>query len=190
VIPRPKPDIACYSYHPTKLVTTGEGGMMATKHFGFHTRAKRFRDHGRFGAEVAELGINGRLSDIHCALGISQLERAGQSLVRRQEIAARYDETFSSLARVTPLKQMRPNARHLYVVKVEDRDCLRKHLAEAGIDTQVHYRSLTLEPLFAGQSCPVAEEESAKVVSLPCYPALTKKEHELVIKAVTEWGDQ
>lgn len=178
---------AAYSFHAVKAITTcGEGGMFATDDKITAERARAFRNHGRGGLNDMDFGCNYRLPDVSCAMGLSQLGKLDQFVNLRQLIAFRYDEEFQNTNHVTPLAKVNAHARHLYVVKVKDRDRFRAKLAECGVGTQIHYPSLTKLPAYYNQlgSCPVAERECEKIVSLPCHPSMTNNDIERVIDAV------
>ena len=170
-------DMTCYSFHPVKAITTGEGGMVTTNSEVYYERLKTFRDHGRVNGMVEEPGLNLRMSDIQAALGISQLRKLPRFLDRRREIALRYCEAFG-------IPFVEGHAYHLFVMLFEDRDAVRARLLEKGIQTQVHYQSLTRHPYYRGQSCPRAEHFSDHCLSLPIYPLLTDAEVRYVIENV------
>jgi len=186
--------VSCFSFHPVKSITTGEGGMISFEHPMAKTllkRAKIFRNHGRTERGMEFLGFNYRLSDISCALGISQLKRLPYFIEKRGRIACKYDEAFSKVPGITPLKQIggHNSARHLYVVKVRKRDKFRKQLADQGIGTQVHYKPVPLEPYYSQPGvAPITEKEWKNIVSLPIYPGMNNGEVRLVIEAVANWG--
>ena len=205
-------DGAVYSFHPVKHITTAEGGMVLLHDEAWAARARRFRNHGietdhRQRAErgtwrydVVELGYNYRLSDLQCALGLSQFERLPEWIVARQKIADRYTSAFAVNSSIIPLtvRENVQHAWHLYVVKVEPgatnlaRDSVFDSLRNAGIGANVHYGPVHLNTLyrerfgFAPGLCPVAESESAKILSLPMYPSLKESELTQVIDAVAE----
>jgi len=193
------------SFHPVKHVAAGEGGAVTTDDALFAERLRRFRNHGiatdhrqraRAGAchyEMIELGYNYRLSDMHCALGLSQLAKLRNGIQRRQEIARRYDAAFADLPATRPLA-VRPDvehAYHLYVVRVpEKRDSMFAALRAAGINAGVHYPPVHLHPFYrehfgtrAG-SCPAAEAAYREVLSLPMYPGLRNAERARVISSL------
>lgn len=176
-------DMTCYSFHPVKAITTGEGGMVTTNNETYYERLKQFRDHGRVNGLVEEPGLNLRMSDIQAALGISQLKKLPRFLDRRREIALRYCEAFN-------VPFVEGHAYHLFVMLFEDRDQVKARLLEKGIATQVHYQSLTRHPFYKGQSCPKAEYFGDHCLSLPIYPLLTDQEVKYVIAEVTPWLHQ
>ena len=162
-------DLTTFSFHPVKHVTTCEGGMVVTGDAALADRMRSFRNHGittdarqreREGAwfyEMVELGYNYRLSDVQCALGLSQLRKLPAWVARRRDIARRYDAAFREVPAVAPL-EIRANALHayhLYVVRL-DLDRLRADRAEVfaalraeGIGVNVHYIPVHLHRVSA-----------------------------------------
>jgi len=203
-------DATTLSFHPVKTITTGEGGAILTDDEDWARNARRFRNHGivrepedlRLGApgawyyEVQALGLNYRLPDILCALGLSQLTKLDAFLARRRALARRYQD---ALVDVAGLEQPREtddveSAWHLYVVRVEDplrRDAFFAALRAAGIGAQVHYIPVYAHPAiaalgFAPGACPVAEDFAARAVSIPLYPKLGDTDVERVVEAVRD----
>jgi perosamine synthetase len=197
-------ELTAFSFHPVKHITTGEGGMLTTDDAALAARARRFRNHGidsdfrqreqrgSFYYEVQELGFNYRLSDLGCALGISQLRKLPRFLARRREIAARYDDAFAALSGVAPLARLPglEHAYHLYVVRLADartRLSAFEQLRAAGIGANVHYLPLNLHPLYRQRlgtqpgACPVAEAAYERILSLPMFPAMTDADVDRVI---------
>ncbi len=205
-------DISAFSFHPVKHVTTGEGGMVVTNRHDFAERSRLFRNHGinrtfrereskeTWYYEMVDLGFNYRLSDIQCALGISQLKRLPAGLKRRREVAAAYDEAFSLQEFVKPLGVVPygVHAYHLYVVRVNTKMATRARLFASlrsqGIGVNVHYIPVHLHPYYRehlGTSkdlCPVAEKAYEEIVSLPMYATLTDDEVHDVVEAVRNAG--
>lgn len=208
-------DMTVFSFHPVKHITTGEGGMVVTNAPDSAQRMALFRSHGitreqalfadfdprpsdrrppAFYYEQIDLGYNYRITDIQCALGISQLGRLEVFLARRREIAKRYDETFAGMAGVRPLAMHDGNlhAYHLYVVRVDAqrRDELFNGLRERGIGVNVHYIPVHLHPYYrkvlgtAPGQCPVAEAAYKEIISLPIFPDLTEEEQDRVVQAL------
>jgi perosamine synthetase len=205
-------EMTAFSFHPVKHVTTGEGGMVTTDNEGYAQRLRLFRNHGittdfrqrqKLGGwfyEMEELGYNYRITDIQCALGASQLRKLSKWIKTRNKIAKRYDEAFSSIDGVVPLKNSEDviNAYHLYVVRIK-KDIAGKGRAEvfaamrdAGIGVNVHYVPVYLHPYYQktfgyGQGlCPVAENAYEEILSLPMFPALTTEDQQVVINSLIE----
>jgi len=197
-------DITVFSFHPVKHVTTGEGGMAVTSDPHLAARLRLFRNHGietdfrqreqkgSWFYEMTELGYNYRLTDIQCALGVSQLRKLPAFLARRREVAKRYDAAFAAGPEVVPLARREgvDHAYHLYVVRVADRDEVFVRLREAGIGVNVHYVPVHLHPYYrrvfgAGPGlCPVAEAAYERILSLPLHQGLSDVDAARVVEAV------
>ncbi|NPU86150.1 MAG: UDP-4-amino-4,6-dideoxy-N-acetyl-beta-L-altrosamine transaminase [Syntrophaceae bacterium] len=200
-------ELSCFSFHPVKHITTGEGGMITTDDPELARRMRTFRNHGittdhrerqNTGAwfyEMVDLGFNYRLTDFQCALGISQLSKLAGWIDRRRRIASRYDEALASVPGIRPLS-VRPDvvhAYHLYVVRLMgDRDEVFRRLRERGIGVNVHYIPVHLHPYYRKHFgtgpglCPVAEEAYGQILSLPLYPGMTAEDVERVIGDLKE----
>jgi perosamine synthetase len=202
-------DLTVFSFHPVKLITTGEGGMVVTDNALFAERMRRFRNHGistdfrqrakngTWYYEMVDLGYNYRLTDIQCVLGLSQLRRLPSWVSRRREIAALYDAAFSVIPQVHHLQtsQKAFHCYHLYVIQVDknvDRGKLFLLLRERGVGVNVHYIPVHLHPYYRETFgtevglCPVAEEAYNRLLSLPIFPAMTNQDITKVITAVKE----
>ena len=218
----PWADITTFSFHPVKTMTTGEGGMLVTDRKDWADHARILRSHGivrdpaHFTStdehdplaekgpwfyEMQELGYNYRLTDIQCALGISQLKRLNQFVARRREIVAAYNHSFTGLPHLT-----RPGLRdpadvsttswHLYTIQIDFaalgkmRTDVMKSLRELGVGSQVLYVPVYLQPWYrqtfgyAPGKCPVAEQFYARALSLPLYPNMSDADVASVIAAV------
>ena len=200
---------AAFSFHPVKIVTTGEGGAVATNDAELAFGVELLRSHGvtrdpaRMEAEPEgpwcyeqiDLGMNYRLTDIQAALGTSQLTRLDAYVARRRELAARYDAAFEGLP-VAPLVEPEGvrSAFHLYVLRVlPEAPLSRRELFEtllgAGIGVNVHYIPVHLQPYYRhlGFQCgdfPVAEQYYEQAITLPLYPSMTEDEWSTVVSAV------
>ncbi len=203
-------DLSTFSFHPVKHVTTGEGGMIATDDADLAQRMRVFRNHGittdhrereKQGSwfyEMVRLGYNYRLTDIQCALGISQLRKLTTWVKRRQEIAQAYDTAFADTPAVEPLRvrQGVSHAYHLYVVRFDlsqlqaSRAELFAALRAEGIGVNVHYIPVHLHPFYQERFgtgpglCPVAEQAYEEIVSLPMFPRMDDRDVEDVVTAV------
>lgn len=200
-------DLSAFSLHPVKPITSGEGGLITTNDQDLAQRMRQFRNHGittdhRQRAEVGSwhyemiaLGYNYRLTDIQCALGLSQLTKLDGWTARRQEIAGMYDHQLATVPGVRPLgaRDGVLHARHLYVVRVDrevaglDRAALFAALRGAGIGTAVHYIPVHLHPYYRERFgtvpglCPVAERAYEEILSLPLFPAMSDDDVKLVV---------
>lgn len=203
--------LTTFSLHPVKHVTTGEGGVITTDDPALYDRLRMFRTHGitseagqRDGwfYEMVALGFNYRLSDIQCALGLSQLRKLGGWLKRRRAIAAEYTERLAPLDTLAPLATLsdRESAWHLYVVRLRlDRlrggraDIFRALRAE-NIGVNVHYIPVPWHPYYRELGYrrggwPVAEAAYEELLSLPLFPAMTDADVDDVVRAVAKVVD-
>ncbi|MGE4496856.1 MAG: UDP-4-amino-4,6-dideoxy-N-acetyl-beta-L-altrosamine transaminase [Deferribacterales bacterium] len=199
-------DMTVFSFHPVKHVATGEGGAVLTNDENLRDILMRFRSHGitREGFvneshggwyhEMQELGYNYRITDIQCALGISQLSRAEASVNRRREIAAKYDSAFRGAegVKTPPHKDGRLNAYHLYPLRIEHGrrevyDLLRKK----GVYAQVHYLPVYMHPYYRANgfenfTLSEAEKFYKSELSIPMFPSLSDRDQDYVIESVME----
>jgi dTDP-4-amino-4,6-dideoxygalactose transaminase len=214
-IGRPHGDMACFSFHPRKLLSTGDGGMVVTASADTDARLRLLRQHGmsvpdtvrHASAQVvfeaySTLGFNYRLTDIQAALGLAQIGRLDGFLARRRAIAARYDAAFASLPGVEiPQSAAHDRARsglHLYVAKFDwaalgtTRTRLMARLRERGIGSQVHYIPVYRHPYYSERyqfnpaEFPEAERYYGACLSLPLYPGLTDDDVERVIQTLKQ----
>jgi perosamine synthetase len=198
-------DLNTFSFHPVKHIATGEGGMVTTDDPVRAQRMRRFRNHGittdhrqRESAgswfyEMTDLGYNYRIPDVLCALGLNQLPKLPGWVVRRREIAARYDAAFADLPGVHPLvvRSGVRHAYHLYVIRVSaNRARVFAALRAEGIGVNVHYVPVHLHPFYRQRFetepglCPVAEAAYEQLLSLPIFPRMTDADADDVIRAV------
>ena len=196
----PEVDATTLSFHPVKHITTGEGGAVLTNDPRIARAVERLREHGvdRDGAgpsyaPMVALGLNGRMSDINAALGWSQLLKLPDFLAARREIASRYAAELRDFELPNPGSNDREHAWHLFVARTRDgeRDQMRAMLSEHGIQTQLHYHPVPLQPWFRARSrhrsYPRAEAHGRCAVSLPMYPALAADDQTFVIEVLNEW---
>ncbi len=205
-------DLSCFSLHPVKPITSGEGGFVATANPFFAKRIRSFRNHGidldfrqrqiagSWKYSMCELGFNYRLSDIHCALALSQLKKLDRWVERRQHLAKLYDERLASQRFAQPLERrsLSEHAMHLYVVRWNrahcgvDRDAALAWLRGQGVGVNVHYLPVYLHPYYQKRLqlpaglCPVAEKASTEILSLPIFPALSDLHVDEVVKKLEE----
>ena len=198
-----------FSFHPVKSITTGEGGAVTTNNEMLYRRLSMLRSHGitkvpdllsqnsgPWYYEQQELGYNFRITDLQCALGLSQLGKLDAFKARRNEIIVTYNQAFSGLANVhVPYNaEGLDSCFHLYVLQIDfgalglDRAAVMKSLAEKGIGTQVHYIPVYTQPWYKKTygykwgDCPVAEAYYQKALSLPLYPKMSNDDVEKVIR--------
>ncbi|MFZ1132846.1 MAG: UDP-4-amino-4,6-dideoxy-N-acetyl-beta-L-altrosamine transaminase [Terriglobales bacterium] len=202
-------DMTVFSFHPVKHLTTGEGGMVATNDARLAETLRRFRNHGissearqrqeagQWFYEMVLLGFNYRLTDIACALGLSQLEKLPANLARRREIAAQYTEAFRDLnAIVVPaVREEAHPAWHLYPIRLNlemlavGRGEVFRSLRAENIGVNVHYIPVHQHPYYrerfgSEEIYPVAEDAYGRLISLPMFHSMTAQDVEDVIRAV------
>jgi UDP-4-amino-4,6-dideoxy-N-acetyl-beta-L-altrosamine transaminase len=203
-------DIAVFSFHPVKLITTGEGGLATTNEPELAASMQRLRSggvtrdpsrmvsgsEGPWYYEQIELGFNYKLTDIGAALGLSQLDSLERFIARREALVARYDEQLADLPVIRPAQAAgRRSSWHLYVIQVDpergspDRATVFESLRKSGIGVNVHYIPVHLQPYyrargFAPGDFPEAERYYARAISLPLYPGLSDAEQGSVVDAL------
>lgn len=224
----PWADMTVFSFHPVKTMTSGEGGMLVTGNDAWAGAARRLRSHGvvkdpahflglcpepnqprasQLGErgpwyhEMQDLGYNYRITDLQCALGLSQLARLSDFIGRRREIVARYNAAFFDLPWLTTPALRNPANRdciswHLYTVQIafesigKTRTQVMTELWNSGVGTQVLYIPVYLQPWYRQRygygpgKCPVAEEHYLHTLSLPLYPAMVDADVDRVIEIV------
>jgi perosamine synthetase len=200
----------CFSFHPVKHLTTGEGGMVTTANDAWADALRRFRNQGisrdhrqraeaqSWVYEIAELGFNYRLTDVQCALGKSQLKRVPEWVDRRRQIAARYNHALERIDLVDALEVSEDvvHAYHLYVVQLNlhrlsaSREQVFRALRAEGVGVNVHYIPVHTFALYrsgAGTvSLPAAEAAYDRILTLPMYPGLTDADVDNVADVVLE----
>jgi len=205
-------DMTVFSFHPVKHLTTGEGGMVTTNDATLAETLRRFRNHGissdsrerlasgQWYYEMVLLGFNYRLTDIACALGLSQLTKLNSNLARRREIAAYYAAAFRFLPGLI-LPSVRAEADpawHLYPIRLDlasltgDRGQIFRALRAENIGVNVHYIPVHLHPYYRERfghgegECPVAEAAYERLISLPLFPSMTNGDVGDVVRAVSK----
>lgn len=204
-------DITVFSFHPVKIVTSGEGGAALTNSSEVDQKLKLLRSHGitrdsdmmqfpkddGWYYEQVDLGFNYRMTDIHAALGLSQLTRINEYIERRHEIASRYDQEFSGVNFQTPYRNpLNKSALHLYVIQVEPSQHKRifHKLRDNKIGVNLHYIPVHTQPYyqklgFSWGDFPNSEVYYEKAISLPIFPTLTENEQSYVIETVKKLCD-
>lgn len=199
-------DLTIFSFHPVKIMTTGEGGMLLTNDDELYQKLIRLRSHGitrdpRFTRnapdgpwcyEQVDLGLNYRLTDLQAALGESQLKKLPRFLASRRVLAARYDEKLAGMPLITPWQHPDTlSAWHLYVVQVpaEKRLAIFEGLKAAGILAQIHYIPIHTQPWyqalgFKRGDFPEAERYYSRAISLPMFSSLGEDGQDRVIGAL------
>jgi UDP-4-amino-4,6-dideoxy-N-acetyl-beta-L-altrosamine transaminase len=212
-------DCCIFSFHPVKTITMGEGGVVTTNDETLYKRLQRFRHHGvvrdadnfalknlaisesgttnPWHYEMPELGYNYRASDIHCALGLSQLKKLERFVTQRLELVKYYDQSFNDCAPTINILKKYPGQRsswHLYPIFIDfvgiekDRAQVMEELLSYGIGTQVHYIPVHLQPYYhpsyTDGSFPGAMTYFGHVLSLPLFPEMTMNDVDRVVDAV------
>jgi len=205
-------DISTFSFHPIKNITTGEGGMAVTNNPELAEKMRRLRSHGitsdpalmthskdgLWYYQQIELGFNYRMSDLHAALGISQLKRLDEFIANRRSIAKRYDQALSELPLQLPSKsktnsEESSSAYHLYIIRLQnsqrksDRKTVLEALRDKDIQAHVHYIPLHTQPYyqqfgFKEGGFPEAENYYSEAMTLPIYYAMSNAEQDTVVR--------
>lgn len=203
-------DITIFSFHPVKIITTGEGGMAMTNDPQLARRMQLLRSHGitRDADEMTQepdgpwyyqqigLGYNYRMTDIQAALGLSQMRQLNEFVSSRQEIAKQYDKLLQDLPLRAPWQNPEGySAFHLYVIRLKLSALKKTHreifegLRSMGIGVNLHYMPIYLQPYYAGFDfkrghCPEAERYYAEAISIPMYPGLIQTEQQRVVDSL------
>ena len=200
-------DITCFSFHPVKHITTGEGGMAVTGDEALARSMRAFRNHGiessafqrekcgQWYYEMKDLGYNYRLADFQCALGLSQLRRLDKGLARRRQLAHFYNAFFASsqgalLGRPLAIAPGVEHAWHLYVIRHPQRNKVFQSMRAQGIGVNVHYIPVHLHPYYREHLgtgpglCPVAEAAYEEILTLPLWPGMDEAQQIRVIRAL------
>ena len=201
-----------FSFHPVKIITSAEGGMVLTNSPQLADHLRRLRSHGmtRDPAQMTEpshgpwyyqqteLGFNYRITDLQAALGLSQLDKLDAFIARRRQLAARYDRLLADLPLTLPQAQEQAqSAWHLYVVRLQPERIRRTHrevfeaLREAGVGVNLHYIPVHLQPYyrdlgFAAGDFPEAERYYGEAISLPLFPALDDEQQTYVVEQLRQ----
>jgi perosamine synthetase len=199
-----------FSFHPVKPITTGEGGIVVTDDEELYKKMNIFRSHGitrdkymmneyhgPWYYEQIDLGYNYRITDIQCALGISQMNKIDKFINRRREIVKKYNEVFKNIEEIhIPHEADFSNSGwHIYLIKLslEKLTCTRKEIFEAlqaeNIGVNVHYIPVYLHPYYKSLGyekgiCPVAEEIYNRIITLPLFPSMLDEDIDDIINAV------
>jgi UDP-4-amino-4,6-dideoxy-N-acetyl-beta-L-altrosamine transaminase len=204
-------DVTVFSFHPVKIITSGEGGIATTNNEELARRMRLFRSHGitdnpadmeprpaceLWNYQQVNLGFNYRMTDIQAALGVSQLRRLDDFVVRRRAIAKRYDDVLTSFPLSTPWQHPDSwSSYHLYVVRLKfdisnksQQDIYREMHAQ-GVRVNLHYIPIYRHPHYARLAfvpgyCPDAEGYFAEALSLPIFPGLSDRDWDLVVSAL------
>ncbi|MBU0620453.1 MAG: UDP-4-amino-4,6-dideoxy-N-acetyl-beta-L-altrosamine transaminase [Gammaproteobacteria bacterium] len=205
-------NITVFSFHPVKIITTGEGGMALTNDAALARKMQLLRSHGitREEGEMTHapdgpwyyqqvaLGFNCRMTDLQAALGLSQLSRLDEFVARRHVLAGRYDKLLSGLAVVIPWQIPDSySGMHLYVLRLRLKEMSKTHrevfeaLRAAAIGVNLHYIPVYQQPYYAQMGfkaglCPEAEQYYAEAISLPMYSSLTEAQQDRVVTTLEQ----
>jgi len=213
-------DLSIFSFHPVKHIASGEGGMITTNDKSLYERLLQLRTHGitkdegaflnpasfatgqesdvypGWYMEMQTLGYNYRITDFQAALGISQLKRAEQGLLRRRAIAEEYNNSFNGSPFIKGQSGVIDgHAYHLYIIEVDNRLGLYNFLRKHEIFTQIHYIPCHLMPYYKQfgwkeGDMPLSETYYKGCISLPMYPTLTEADQQYVISKINEFYNQ
>ena len=205
-------DITVFSFHPVKIITTAEGGMALTNDTQLAKQLRLLRSHGitsdaaemhpmdpeeLWGYQQVALGYNYRMTDIHAALGLSQIQRLDEFVAKRHNIAKRYDQLLADLPVITPWQHADSySGFHLYVIRLKLTEIDKTHrkvfeaLRAAGVGVNLHYIPVYRQPhyeslVFKVGYCPEAEYYFAEAISLPMYPGLSEVQQDAVVAALS-----
>ena len=203
-------DMAVFSFHPVKSITTGEGGVITTNNKDLYEKLKNLRSHGIeknqkkikkngnkiWYYEMRDLGFHYRITDIQCALGISQLNKLKKFISYRRKIANNYDKLFSKIPGIKVLQNMqrKKSSNHLYVIKINfkrlgiKREIVMKKLRKKGIITQVHYIPVTFHPFYKKKSYKKKLQKMTRYydecLSIPIFYKLKLKDQRYIVNSI------
>lgn len=193
-------DIACFSFHPRKVISTGEGGMMVTNNKKWSELARMLRNHGALHSEKGEtfpiIGYNFRMTDLQAALGVTQMAKLDKILAKRAYLAQRYNQAFAPLKNVS-IPFVPDGYKHnfqSYILRIngiqgKKRDNIMESLAKKGIATRKGIQAAHLEEAYVkkiGQvKLPETESAYDQTIIIPLYYSMTDEEQDFVIKEVT-----
>lgn len=205
-------DITVFSFHPVKIITTAEGGIAMTNDAKLAKRMQQLRSHGitRDLSEMThapdgswyyqqiDLGFNYRMTDLHAALGLSQMQYLDEFVSKRHAIARRYNQLLADLPVITPWQHADSySGLHLYVIRLKLEEIGSTHsqvfegMRAAGIGVNLHYIPVYRQPYyerlgFKAGYCPQGERYYAQAISLPMYPGLTQAQQDRVVAVIRE----
>jgi len=207
-------ELTCFSFHPRKLVTTGDGGMITTNNERLAERAKLLRNQGMSASDVVrhkakriihegypEVGFNFRLTDIQAAVGLSQMKKFPAIFAKREKLAKRYDKAFLKSEYIIPpfIPKGYVTNRQTYIVRLKkgckmSRDGLMQKLLDVGIASRRGVMAAHLEPpyrkMYPKLSLPETESATKETIALPLYSQMTKREQDFVINNVLDFSNE
>ena len=202
-------DITIFSFHPVKIITTGEGGMALTNNVKLAERISLLRSHGitrnqghmtkesdgDWYYQQVDLGFNYRMTDIQAALGVSQLEKLDGYIARRHKLANRYNKLLSNLSLVIPYQHSEIySAFHLYVIRLKESEKHKQifeHLRKKNIGVNLHYIPVHTQPFYSQMDIEFSDLKNSEsyykdAISLPLYPTMTERQQDYVIDSLHE----
>lgn len=204
-------DITIFSFHPVKIITSGEGGMALTNDVQLAKRMQLLRSHGittdaadmhsrpeeeLWNYQQVDLGFNYRMTDIQAALGLSQMSRLDAFVLKRHALAKRYDQMLHNLPVLTPWQHPEGySSYHLYVIRLKQNKISRSHrqvydaMRAAGILANLHYIPVYRQPYYEQMGfnagyCPESEHYFSEAITLPLYPGMSDSDQEQVVNAI------
>ena len=200
-------DITVFSFHPVKIITTGEGGMALTNNSKLSKLMSLLSSHGitrdpnrmthesdgEWYYQQVDLGFNYRMTDIQAALGLSQLERLDDYIARRHNLANRYNELLSDLPLIIPYQHSdNYSAFHLYIIRLKNNKKHKQifeHLRKDNIGVNLHYIPIHTQPYYSQMDIEFSDLEQSELyykdaISLPLYPAMTEQQQDIVISSL------
>jgi UDP-4-amino-4,6-dideoxy-N-acetyl-beta-L-altrosamine transaminase len=208
-------DVTVFSFHPVKIITTGEGGMALTNDVVLAEKMTLLRSHGitrddklmtketegPWYYQQVDLGFNYRMTDIQAALGLSQISRLSEFVCKRHELANRYNNKLNQLPVITPFQgQDNFSSYHLYVIRLQLKKITKTHLEifnllrENDIGVNLHYIPVYKQPYyeamgFSENEFPESKSYYSEAISLPIYPGLTSSQQDKVIEVLSLAAD-
>lgn len=195
----------CFSFYPSKIVTTAEGGIVTTNNEALAGKISIIRNHGRatFGpSEIIEMGFNYRLSEVHAAIGLTQIKHISEFIERRNKLAEKYSEELTKIGWLQPQRVEDGNlcSYYAYIVKLTgkapiSRDTLMRKLKDEGIETSVLYHPIHLQPFYVKLfsyrrgELPIAEELGEKSLALPLFNGMKIEDVTKVTELIEEISD-
>ncbi len=205
-------DITVFSFHPVKIITTAEGGMVLTNDAALADKMALLRSHGitrdpgqmthesdgPWYYQQIDLGFNYRMTELQAALGVSQMERLDQYVARRHQLARRYDELLSTLPVTTPWQHADSySGLHLYVIRLQLENIPKTHrqvfesLREQGVGVNLHYIPVHTQPYYAQmgfkpEDFPASQSYYREAISIPMFQTMSDEQQDQVVRAITK----
>ncbi len=198
-------DLCVFSFHPVKIITTGEGGAITTNSSELYSKLVKLRTHGitknikEFNESIIpdwyyqqqELGFNYRITDIQAALGITQLKKLDFFISKRRSIVEFYQKNLSANFDFIDVKKNKGSSNHLFILKIDHRDEVREALLRKNIFTNLHYFPIHLQPFylklgFKEGDFPNSEIYGKRALSIPVYPDLNQEDLDYIVETLND----